>query len=96
MTDENRARGGEPESRVRLRLSLSPSLYNRLVYDAEVLGLDRTTLAMFAFSLGLRALEVTFVRPDAFMNAAQDRADQLAEKEAVDAFRDAGIPVRRR
>jgi hypothetical protein len=84
------------DERVRLRLSLNPSLYENLVETADVLGLDKTALATFAFSLGLRALRM-IAQPGNVQSQlrAEMRIDELAEEQNQLALADAGLPSRR-
>lgn len=84
------------EDRVRLRLSLNPSLYESLVETSEVLGLDKTALATFAFSLGLRALRMIAQPGDVPARIKNQMGlDQLAEEQGELALADAGLPSRR-
>ena len=74
------------EDRLRLRLSLRPSLRARLDQVAEDLDADPTQVATLAMSLGLRALGVfsgTHVQVQALAKAQADAEVRGAVAESI-------------
>lgn len=74
------------EDRLRLRMSLRPSLRARLDLVAEALDADPTTVATLAMSLGLRALGAFAGTDEKVQLLVKDQAEKMARG----AFDDAG------
>lgn len=79
--------------RVRLRLSISPSLDAMLQETAEALGIHPTTVATFAFSIGLRAIRPMVI--PASIPGLGKFIDQASTTQLQEAVSETGIPVRK-
>lgn len=81
------------DDRVRMRLSIRPTLDKRLEVASDVLDVDRNALATLCFSLGLRMLEISVINP--MSTGIQVAMDQTASDALSSAVVDADVELPR-